>query len=201
MWLDGINAGDGHVRQFVATALGRGHTVEAQISGDESDGGIQVVVFEPKPGRFPDEPPPSSTSGDRAQRGLGAPGGMGLGVGGKMIQKIYPDPYGIDVWEREPAGAVTVHIVNTEEYRQITGQRPPPPPIDARTYTEHGLPWFQLYDEDLGDIAPTAGLERVKSVGEMAGAENDAAEFDDAQSIAIDAKQITGIKKQSTRLT
>ena len=31
-WLDGINAGDGYVRQFVAMPLGKGYTIEAQVN-------------------------------------------------------------------------------------------------------------------------------------------------------------------------
>jgi len=57
-WLDGINSGAGTVRQFVAMPLGEGYTVEAQITGEERTGGIQIAVFEPLPGKFPDVPPP-----------------------------------------------------------------------------------------------------------------------------------------------
>ena len=31
LWLDGINCGDGYVRQFVAMPLGKGYTVEVKI--------------------------------------------------------------------------------------------------------------------------------------------------------------------------
>jgi hypothetical protein len=34
-WLDGINAGDGFIRQFVAVPLGEGLTVEGQLTGKE----------------------------------------------------------------------------------------------------------------------------------------------------------------------
>ena len=30
-WLDGINCGDGYIRQFVAMPLGKGYTVEVQL--------------------------------------------------------------------------------------------------------------------------------------------------------------------------
>ena len=51
-WLDGIASRGGTIRQFVAMPLGMGYTVEAQVSGQERFGGIQLKVFEPKPGRF-----------------------------------------------------------------------------------------------------------------------------------------------------
>ena len=43
-WLDGINAGDGFIRQFVAVPLGLGATVEAQVTGEEVHGGVQLGV-------------------------------------------------------------------------------------------------------------------------------------------------------------
>ncbi|MGH9227016.1 MAG: hypothetical protein ACRD2W_25295, partial [Acidimicrobiales bacterium] len=41
-WLDGIKTGDGVVRQLVAAPLGSGVTVEGQVTGEESTGGIQL---------------------------------------------------------------------------------------------------------------------------------------------------------------
>lgn len=45
-WLDGINSGQGTIRQFVAVPLGLGATVEGQVSGEEVWGGVQLQVFE-----------------------------------------------------------------------------------------------------------------------------------------------------------
>jgi len=45
-WLDGINNGDGTVKQFVAMPLGSGYTVEGQVTGKEEFGGIQMIVFD-----------------------------------------------------------------------------------------------------------------------------------------------------------
>ncbi|MFD3807847.1 hypothetical protein ACFWTC_30570 [Streptomyces sp. NPDC058619] len=44
-WLDGINSGEGTVRQFVAVPLGLGATVEGQITGEETTGGVQLQAF------------------------------------------------------------------------------------------------------------------------------------------------------------
>jgi hypothetical protein len=40
--LDGINAGDGYIRQFFAMPLPMGCTVEGQVTGKEEFGGIQL---------------------------------------------------------------------------------------------------------------------------------------------------------------
>jgi hypothetical protein len=47
-WLDGINGGDGMIKQFVAMPLGGGYTVEAQVTGEEKFGGLQIMTFESK---------------------------------------------------------------------------------------------------------------------------------------------------------
>jgi hypothetical protein len=97
-WLDGINAGDGFIKQFVAMPLGMGYTVEGQVTGEERHGGLQIVCFDPKPGRFPDQPSPAARSArlraTAAEFGLpaGSAAGaeMGLAAGGRMRQKLYP---------------------------------------------------------------------------------------------------------------
>jgi hypothetical protein len=174
-WLDGINAGEGYIRQFVAMPLGMGYTVEAQVTGEERFGGIQILVYEPKPGRFTDQPPKEEyrfrESVGFMEEGLelAAPKGveMGIAAGGKMKQKIYPDPHGIDTWDQGNYGQVYVHIANSTMYREITGKEPPPTPISAKTYTQYGFPWFDLYDDKMADIAAPEVLKRIKSVKQM----------------------------------
>ncbi|MFH7027558.1 MAG: hypothetical protein ACHBN1_19690 [Heteroscytonema crispum UTEX LB 1556] len=182
-WLDGINAGNGFIRQFVAMPLGLGYTVEAQISGAEEFGGIQILVYEPKPGTFADEPPPTRSLGfDMLSAASLSIAEMGLGAGGKMQQKIYPDSYGIDTWDTENYGSVFVHIVNSEQYRELTGFEAPPTPITAQIYTQYGLPWFSLYDETQGDLPASEKLSEVKTVQEQDLDEQDNETVDIAQS-------------------
>jgi hypothetical protein len=166
-WLDGIKTGEGVVRQFVAIPLGMGYTVEGQVSGREEFGGIQLMVCEPRPGRFPDQPPPAPplAAGPLALA-MPAPGVMGLGAGGRLRQKIYPDRYGSDVWDPENRGRLYVHLVNSLQYREVTGREPPPTPVSAHSYTEHGLPWFELYDEARADVPASEILAQVRSVHE-----------------------------------
>ena len=179
-WLDGINAGDGFIKQFVAMPLGKGYTVEGQVTGKEEFGGLQLMLFEAKPGKFPDNPPspPSPSIWDKLfgnnthkeemvmESYAAEDSEMGLAAGGKMEQKLYPDPYGIDTWSIEDYQPVFVHIVNSNMYERITGERPPESPISADTYTNYGYPWFALYDEEKGDIEGAEILKGVKSVSE-----------------------------------
>lgn len=182
-WLDGLKTRAGVVRQFVAVPLGEGYTVEAQLTGQESCGGIQVQVYDPKPGLFPDEPPPPppvdalpgglmsgmfgpATSSLSALSGV-SPMDMGMAAGGEIRQKIYPDSYGLSTWEPSQHGELQVFIVNITRYMQITGEMPPATPIDAQTYTRYGFPWFELYDENLGDLTPSSALSRLASVADI----------------------------------
>jgi hypothetical protein len=167
-WLDGINTESGAVRQFVAMPLGSGYTVEGQLTGAEEYGGIQILVYEPKPGRFPDQAPPERERMPEMlpEQTEARTAEMGIAAGGKIRQKIYPDPYGIDVWDPENYGCIFVHIVNSEQYRALTGLEAPPTPISVQIYEAYGLPWFELYDEAREDIEGSERLDRVKTVGE-----------------------------------
>lgn len=48
LWLDGIASKSGFVRQFVAMPLGSGYSVEAQVTGQETTGGMQFLVVPTK---------------------------------------------------------------------------------------------------------------------------------------------------------
>jgi len=194
-WLDGINAGNGFIRQFVAMPLGMGYTVEGQVTGKEEFGGIQIVAFAPKPGKFSDEPP-------MIQYALSAPimygqnssvSEMGLGAGGRMRQKIYPDDYGIETWDQENYGRVYVHIVNSMMYREITGIEPPPTPVTSKSYTQCGLPWFDLYDEDKDDLKPSKKLGKVKSIKDMDAGKGLSPQQDDT-TVEISKEQVMTLK-------
>ncbi|MGW5606667.1 hypothetical protein ACWEWI_11340 [Streptomyces sp. NPDC003753] len=105
-----------------------------------------------------------------------APGGpsrsapsMGLGVGGSMRQEVYRDDRPAGSWAEEPAGRVFVHLVTPPQWRHITGEAPPPSPVDRAAYTEAGLPWFDYYDQDGEDLTPTDTLGGIKPVGDWLG--------------------------------
>ncbi|MEU6063812.1 hypothetical protein ABZ864_04700 [Streptomyces sp. NPDC047082] len=94
---------------------------------------------------------------------------MGLGVGGSMRQEVYQDDRKLKDWAEKPAGRVFVHLVTPPEWRRITGEAPPPSPVDRAAYTRAGLPWYDYYDQDGEDLAPTDTLGAVKPVGDWLG--------------------------------
>jgi hypothetical protein len=191
-WLDGINAGDGFIRQFVAMPLGMGYTVEGQITGKEEEGGIQIKTFASKL-------PPRRVERFKAYSvdAMAAPAAsMGLGAGGKMKQEIYPDEYGIDSWDTETTGRVFVHIANSMVWRDVTGEEPPPTPISASLYTEHGFPWFDLYDEGKGDIKGSDVLGGVKTVKEIDDEKGFGSQQDDS-TVDVPTEQVKTIKDET----
>lgn len=190
-WLDGINSGKGTVRQFVAVPLGLGATVEGQVTGEETWGGVQLRSFPLREDRLAEWREEQRTRQERT-RGYGAPAGampmapaaapvaapagaprraaaMGLGVGGSMRQEVYRDDRPLTDWSGEPSGRVFVHLVTPPEWRRITGEAPPPSPVDRAAYTRAGLPWYDYYDQDAADLAPAEALGSVKPVGDWLG--------------------------------
>ncbi|MFG2602641.1 hypothetical protein ACGFT2_03605 [Streptomyces sp. NPDC048514] len=198
-WLDGINSGKGTVRQFVAVPLGLGATVEGQVTGEEVWGGVQLQSFPLRedaltewrrqereravraagtvggygaampmtasaPGAVP--PPAPRAPGAAAGRPAAA---MGLGVGGSMRQEVYRDDRPLGDWSAQPSGRVFVHLVTPPQWRRITGEAPPPSPVDRAAYTRAGLPWYDYYDTDAEDLAPTDTLQAVRPAGDWLG--------------------------------
>jgi hypothetical protein len=122
---------------------------------------------------------------------------MGLSAGGRMRQLIYPDRYGVDSWDPHNTGRLFVHIVNSMMYREITGEEPPPTPVSARSYTEHGLPWFDLYDEERRDVPASPTLAGVKSVKEVDAEKGFGAQQDDG-SVEIPAERVKNAAEDAT---
>ncbi|MEU6507022.1 hypothetical protein [Streptomyces sp. NPDC046942] len=192
-WLDGINSGKGTVRQFVAVPLGLGATVEGQVSGEEVWGGVQLQSFQLRDDllaewrRHEQEKEaarrralaagPSGGYGApmmMSAPGAAAPGApraaaLGLGVGGSMRQEVYRDDRPLTDWSERPAGRVFVHLVTPPDWRRITGEAPPPSPVDRAAYTSAGLPWYDYYDDGAADLAPAENLQEVKPVGDWLG--------------------------------
>ena len=91
---------------------------------------------------------------------------MGLAPGGRMRQKIYEDPYGLDAWDQRRPSRCFVTIANSTQWMAITGERPPIEPPTARHYTEADLPWFDYYDSDAKAVSGGDALKTVKSVAQ-----------------------------------
>ena len=166
-WLDGYCVAKGVIRQFVAMPLGAGYTVEEQLTGAAEHGGLQIIAFPMKRERYEQMQQQRETVAyDLAPAAAAAPAPlkqMGLAPGGRMKQEIYDDPYGLDAWDQRHARRCFVSIVNSSQWRAITGERTPTKPPTAARYTKAGLPWFDYYSE-LEPVDATDTLQGVSSV-------------------------------------
>ena len=150
-WLDGFCVDKGKVRQFVAMPLHSGYTVEEQVSTGEAVGGIRLVVIPLKAAIY------EQRQADRLRAGSPDPlinpvpnaecAGMGLGAGGEITQSIETPVEPQENWELQTSASVWVHIANSLDWQQISGERPPSLPPSAADYTSYGLPWFDWYDD------------------------------------------------------
>jgi hypothetical protein len=159
-WLDGLKVRTGVVRQFVAVRLHGGESVEHQLTGRDR-GGITLTSFLPRPGTIDADKMPRKPVGRTRE--------LGVGAGGLIAQRIYPDPLGLEIWELSPSRVVHVHLVDADEFTRASGEAVPPSPVDADTYSRFGLPWFEVYDSARGALAATPALATIKSVDEIAG--------------------------------
>ncbi|MGW0178323.1 hypothetical protein [Nocardia sp. NPDC003345] len=194
-WLDGINSGNGTVRQFVALPLGLGATVEGQVTGTEQWGGVQLAVHGLAPAAREawdreqeiararraeaarlraNAPSPAAYGAVPVAAGLPAPGAaprrpgaspMGLGAGGRMRQQIFEDTRPLGDYRAQAHGRVFVHLASAAEWREITGEPAPPTPVTAQAYAARGLPWFDYYDADAADLPPAPDLSAVQASG------------------------------------
>ena len=167
-WLDGYCVEEGLVRQFVAMPLGEGYTVEEQLTGAAVHGGLQLLAYPMKAARYEAmraarigvyrEPPYPLLH-------VAEEPAMGLAPGGRMKQKIYDDPYGLDAWDQRHGSRCFVSLVNTTQWMAITGERPPTEPPTAQDYTARGLPWFDYYG---GDARAVAGSDKLRGLASIA---------------------------------
>lgn len=169
-WLDGWKGDDGSIYQFVATEVGENKTIGEQLT-DAKDHALLISAFKAKnPEKLQTQVlTPTMTWG-------GTEGGdleytvsnccrgitcceMGLGKGGKIKQKIYEDPHGIESWTENPIKTIKIYLINTSEFSEITGQVLPRP-VAAEQYD--GV-WFGLDDKQHKEIDKCLVFDKLKS--------------------------------------
>jgi hypothetical protein len=183
-WLDGFVVANGLIRQFVAMDLGRGYTVEEQLTGESEHGGLQIEVVPMRREAFerhhpwrelePMLPRRKAMTGSAPPKPASAAPDMGLAAGGRMKQTIHKDPYALDDWQVETRSRCFVHLANALVWQAITDSPPPHPPPTAAAYTRAGLPWFDHYSSAPG-VEADEQLAAIRSVLDIAIERGDAA--------------------------
>lgn len=177
-WIDGYCVDTGVVRQFVAMPLGVGYSVEEQLTEAAEHGGIQFVFYPMKRERF-EQLRLSEQSGPRAMLSPASDTfhadselcSMGLGAGGTMRQEIYNDLYGLDAWDQRHPSRCFVTILNSLQWEQVTGERPPTTPPTAEDYEKAGLPWFEYYGGDERALKGSETLRGIRTVTQLGAVE------------------------------
>jgi hypothetical protein len=191
-WLDGIVTASGVVRQFLAVPTGAGYTVGEQLPGADVTPGLHLRVYPPRPERLAEVTKAAAHPEEGDVRV--AAGDLGVGGGGRMRQRVYLDRYGLDVWDLTTETQISVHLVLPERYSELTGEKPPPTPITAQAYTEAGLPWFDLDDENATTLPATEKLTTITSVREVD--HERTIPNDDEELIQLERGQIKRIQRQ-----
>ena len=163
-WLDGFSVMEGMIRQFVAMPLGEGFTAEEQLTGEAEHGGLQIVVYPMKASLYEAEDEEVGLVAYGPPPVYSPPREMGLAPGGLMRQEIYEDEYGLEAWDASVRSRCFVHILNSVQFFDVTGARPPSKPPTAREYTAAGLPWFDYYGGDLKALEGAQELAGLDSV-------------------------------------
>jgi hypothetical protein len=145
-WLDGYCVDAGMVAQFVAMPLGQGASAEEQINGTTL-GGIQFQAFPLKAEKWEAILEERHATRYCLDDMIGY-SSMGIAAGGRIKQKIYEDPYAPNDWDTSITSRCWVHICNSEQWTEITKEKPPHAPYSMEAYTKEGLPWFEYYCED-----------------------------------------------------
>lgn len=166
-WLDGYCIQKGLIRQFVAMPQGQGFTAEEQITGTAEHGGLQIIVYPMKREYYEElenripldvcyEIPLYENACECMELGL-APGGL-------MKQEIYEDPHHFDAWDTSVSARCFTHILNSQQWQNVTGKPIPTTPPSANQYTQAGLPWFEYYDDKLNSLNGTSTLASLDSI-------------------------------------
>ena len=92
---------------------------------------------------------------------------LGVAPGGLIKQCILEDTNAATIWERDRTACFNVQILNSDMFQQITGKRPPSTPISAKTYRDHGLPFFKIYGEKSTIKGDFDGIKSVKQLDKI----------------------------------
>ncbi|KAH6879994.1 hypothetical protein B0T10DRAFT_412368 [Thelonectria olida] len=94
---------------------------------------------------------------------------LGIGAGGSIVQEIVEDKSDPGIWDVGSSKILHVHIVNSHDFRAITGLAPPSTPISWRTYLGLGLPYDMAWgrgDEKGKGVSSDGAFDKLVSLEE-----------------------------------
>jgi hypothetical protein len=122
---------EGIVRQFTATPQGFGASIEEQLTGAGTYGGIQLVVYPMTREMFEvtfEKELISKRYSDMDvimfSRRMDTSFNVGIGLGGLVRQLFRKDSYGRDAWNVQVKSRCFIHLVNASIWHRLTGEQP-----------------------------------------------------------------------------
>jgi len=178
-WMDlhGFCSSLGIVKQFSAMPYGIGTTAEEQLTNNNENGGMQLVVFpmttdayknkviqyriiEEKRKKLHDSRVRFSLCGVTSIK-------MGVAPGGLLSQMVKKDSNAPSDWDLGISSRCFAHILNARAWEKITGQKPHAKPPGKKAYKQFGLPWIDAFGDDTDEVEILAGstiIRKLKSV-------------------------------------
>jgi hypothetical protein len=72
---------------------------------------------------------------------------LSIGAGGTIEQDIEEDTNNPRIWDTANSKLLSIHILNSADFEEVTGMLPPETPVTADVYAKLGLPFYELYTE------------------------------------------------------
>jgi hypothetical protein len=88
---------------------------------------------------------------------------MGIAAGGLITQTIIQDK-GDYEFDDSQTKVFNAQVFNSQLYRQVTGEVPTEPPINASTYADYGYPFYSMYEEP---SEVSGNFDAVQSVNQI----------------------------------
>lgn len=148
-------------------AVRYGGPVQRRMMGGGGGGGFSALSACAAPQAAP---PPGMMAMGLARSHAAAPAPakvkeMGLAAGGLIKQSINADPYPADIWDGEASVMLNLQIFDPASYRDVTGNPGPPTPATQQEYSNHGYPYYELWDEEKTGVK--GDFDEVKSVAQL----------------------------------
>ncbi len=84
---------------------------------------------------------------------------LGVGAGGLISQHLEPDENDPRIWDIANSKMLNVQIVNSDDFYVITGNPPPPTPVDVQTYRTQNVPFLDDYTETTSEQSRITSLK------------------------------------------
>ncbi|KAF8969629.1 hypothetical protein BDZ97DRAFT_1794340 [Flammula alnicola] len=144
IWLDGISTAPGIVKQFVAIPLGHGLTVEGQLTGQETQGGVQFDVYPRYPTTVLFQHDSKDLNFYKTPRQLGMSPGQSIRMKDRRAPQIVIEPRGTRASFVPETGAKSLSLRVLESSGKI--------PIFVKFLTGTTISLFLDSDDTVSDI-------------------------------------------------